>query len=285
MQPFPDTELVINPDGSIYHLGIRPEHVADTVIVVGDPDRVTDVSHFLDKIHYRKQKREFVTHFGEVNGKNLTIISSGIGTDNVEILMHELDALVNIDLSSRLPKAQHKRLNIIRLGTSGSMQPDLACDTLMASEMGLGLDVLLQFYHMPKEPVFTSLTKKIQTHTGLPFEPYMAAADATLLRQYAKGLPRGATVTTPGFYAPQGRVLRYELTLPYLLKQLATFPLPQGRFTNFEMETAAYYALGNLLGHRMLSLNALLANRVNGTFSSDPHQTVHQLISHFFDCF
>ncbi len=276
---FPETELILNPDGSVYHLGLLPENIANTIIAVGDPARVATVSRYFQKIVFKKQKREFITHTGIFSGKPVTVISTGMGTDNVEIFMHELDALVNIDLGSRKPRARHRSLNIIRVGTSGSLQADVDTDTLLASQAALGLDTLMSFYQRGKHD-FAALETALQQHLGLPFQPYFAACSPELLQRFGDGMAHGVTVTTPGFYAPQGRQLRYRVRFPRLLGQLGRFSLPSGRFTNFEMETAAYYALGQMLGHKTLSLNAILANRTTGQFSADPAAPVDKLVRH-----
>ncbi|MCU0450179.1 MAG: nucleoside phosphorylase [Bernardetiaceae bacterium] len=273
------SELILTPEGQVYHLRLRPEQVADTIIAVGDPERVAQVSRYLDLVEFRQQHREMVTHTGTLGGRRLTIISTGMGTDNVEIVLTELDALVNIDLATRTPRPQARAVRIVRVGTSGALRPEIAVGSHLASASALGLDTLLQFYqHTPARP---RLTADLQQHLGLKFEPYWAAADQNLLNTVGAGLLPGHTVTCPGFYAPQGRQLRARLSLPHLLDDLASFAGPQGlQFTNFEMETAAYYALGGLLGHQVLSLNAIIANRPRGEFDPQPEKTVDALIRH-----
>ncbi len=270
-------ELVLNADGSIYHLSLRPEEIADTVILVGDPDRVAMVSAHFDRIDVQRQHREFVTHTGELNGKRLTVISTGIGTDNIDIVLNELDALVNIDLQTRLPKNTHTSLQFIRIGTSGALQPDIPADSFLASQAGIGLDGLMLFYQMP----YNSETSTYLNELGkkLPLQPYMAWGDEALLEQMARDdFFRGITLTCGGFYAPQGRQLRLPVRFAGLLDFFQEQSFKGARFTNFEMETAGIYALAQLLGHRALSLNAILANRPSGTFTKDGKALVQRLI-------
>lgn len=271
------SELVLNADGSIYHLSLRPEEIADTVILVGDPDRVAMVSAHFDRIDVQRQHREFVTHTGELNGKRLTVISTGIGTDNIDIVLNELDALVNIDLQTRLPKNTHTSLQFIRIGTSGALQPDIPADSFLASQAGIGLDGLMLFYQMP----YNSETSTYLNELGkkLPLQPYMAWGDEALLEQMARDdFFRGITLTCGGFYAPQGRQLRLPVRFAGLLDFFQEQSFKGARFTNFEMETAGIYALAQLLGHRALSLNAILANRPSGTFTKDGKALVQRLI-------
>ncbi|MBK8444172.1 MAG: nucleoside phosphorylase [Sphingobacteriales bacterium] len=271
------SELVLNADGSIYHLSLRPEEIADTVILVGDPDRVAMVSAHFDRIDVQRQHREFVTHTGELNGKRLTVISTGIGTDNIDIVINELDALVNIDLQTRLPKNTHTSLQFIRIGTSGALQPDIPADSFLASQAGIGLDGLMLFYQMS----YNSETSTYLNELGkkLPLQPYMAWGDEVLLEQMARDdFYRGITLTCGGFYAPQGRQLRLPVRFAGLLDFFQEQSFKGARFTNFEMETAGIYALAQLLGHRALSLNAILANRPSGTFTKDGKALVQRLI-------
>ncbi|GMQ25891.1 nucleoside phosphorylase [Algoriphagus sp. oki45] len=275
-QPIPASELIINPDGSIYHLHLKPEHLASTVFTVGDPDRVALVSQYFDQIDFKTQKREFVTHTGWKNGKRVTVMSTGMGTDNIEILMTELDALVNVDLETRLIKAEKTSLQIIRIGTSGSMQADLPVGTMLASEIGVGMDTLMTYY--PEINEDQSMAKIIQKELGLPFLPYQAAASAILLDKLDEEIVKGVTLTCPGFYAPQGREVRLKPRLERMIERLAGLRFGDKRLTNFEMETAGYYALGKLLGHEMLSLNAIVANRPLKKFDKEAEKSVDRLI-------
>jgi uridine phosphorylase len=275
-----EADLILNKDGSVYHLNLLPSHIADTVIAVGDPDRVEGVSKYFDKVEVRIQKREFVTHVGKLNGKPITVISTGMGTDNVEIFFTELDALVNIDLSTRLPKEKKRRLQVIRIGTSGSLQEDIPLDTHLITEYAIGLDTLMHFYNLEMDELEKVMAKDIQTKTGLPFTPYVVNGSPSLLQQFGGEMIVGNTVTTPGFYAPQGRMLRNSLRHPQLLEKLRSYS-NEGktfRLTNFEMETAGYYSLARLLGHQAISVNAIVANRVKNTFSKEPGEVVDRLI-------
>lgn len=273
----PPSELIII-DGRVYHLNLRPEMVADTIIVVGDPDRVPKVSTYFDKIEHQVRSRELVTHTGTIGSKRLTVISSGMGTDNVELLMTELDALVNIDLETRQVKSKMKSLDIIRIGTSGCLQADIPLDSLLASEAALGLDTLMSFYQWKEQGGDEQEALKVQRLLGLPFRPYIARASQKLIDRLAEGMHRGITVTAPGFYAPQGRQVRLKPAIPGFVDKLAKMKTPLGRYTNLEMETAGYYALAQLLGHEMISLNALIANRATQQFSGDHEKAVESLI-------
>lgn len=279
----PASELIINTDGSIYHLHLKPENLASTVFTVGDPDRVSLVSRHFDKIDFKTQKREFVTHTGWKNGKHLTVMSTGMGTDNVEILMTELDALVNVNLDTRELKEERISLQIIRLGTSGSMQKDIPVGSLLASEIGIGLDTLMAFY--PDLSGDQSLAKAVQNELGLAFTPYQAAASAELLSKSQDHFIQGVTLTCPGFYAPQGREIRLRPKLEGMIDRLSCLQVGDKKLTNFEMETAGYYALGELLGHQMLSLNAIVANRVVGEFDKNAEKTVANLIEQALEIF
>jgi uridine phosphorylase len=272
------TDLILNPDGTIYHLNLHPENIADTIITVGDPDRVKFVSQYFDSIDFQVSKREFVTHTGYLNGKRLSVISSGIGTDNVEILMNELDALVNIDLNTLEVKQQHKSLNIIRLGTSGSLQESIPINSFVVSERGIGLDALGFFY----ETESNETTKKIKEDFDLEFMPYCNPSGYNLYQLFTQNTLdnwfHGATVTCPGFYAPQGRTLRYSPKIERLLQKMNQFYDGETTLTNLEMETAGYYLMGKVLGHEVLSISAILANRMTNEFSQQADKQVDSLI-------
>lgn len=272
----PASELIINSDGSIYHLHLKPEDLASLVFTVGDPDRVAQVSQYFDRIEIKKQKREFVTHTGYLRGQRVTVMSTGMGTDNIEILMTELDALVNVDLENRIIKDEKTALKIIRLGTSGSMQADIAVGSLLASEIGIGMDTLMQFYPFLAED--QSIAELIRQELGLGFLPYQASASSDLLGKLDKRFLRGVTLTCPGFYAPQGREVRLKPRFEDMISSLSSMESKGKRLTNFEMETAGYYAMGKLLGHEMLSLNAIVANRPKKVFDDNAAKTVDQLI-------
>lgn len=272
------TDLIINPDGTIYHLNLHPENIADTIITVGDPDRVKFVSQYFDSIEFQISKREFVTHTGYLNGKRLSVISSGIGTDNVEILMNELDALVNINFETLEVKPDYKSLNIIRLGTSGSLQESIPVDSFVVSEWGIGFDALGFFYET--EPNET--TKKLKKDFDLEFMPYCNPSGVELFKMFTENTPdnwlSGATVTCPGFYAPQGRTLRYNPKIEGLLQKMNQFNHGGIRLTNLEMETAGYYLMGKILGHEVLSISAILAGRMTNKFSQQADKQVDSLI-------
>lgn len=273
------SELILNPDGSVYHLNLLPEDIGDTIIVVGDQDRVQEVSKYFDSIELKKQKREFNTHTGRLGNHRISVISSGIGTDNVDILMNELDALVNIDLTSKEIKTHLKSLQIIRIGTSGSLQADIPLDSLLVSENGIGLDNLMNFYELPQNDVEKELTQQLQVALNLKFQPYCVSAAETLMQKHAnQDFIKGNTLTCAGFYAPQGRELRLKPKYENLIQTLNQFDYQHFQLTNFEMETAAYYAFGRMLGHQMLSFNAIVANRITGEFSKNPHQAIEKLI-------
>ncbi|REG91949.1 nucleoside phosphorylase [Algoriphagus antarcticus] len=272
----PESELILNADGSIYHLHLKPENLATLVFTVGDPDRVSMVSKYFDQVDFKVSKREFVTHTGRIRGKRVTVMSTGMGTDNVEILMTELDSLVNVDLKTHTVKPKEKSLEIIRLGTSGSMQTDLPVGSLLVSEIAVGVDTLMQFY--PKLEGNQDWAKLVQDTLDLTFLPYQASASKKLLEKLPSDFHRGVTLTAPGFYAPQGREIRLKPKMENMFERLANLELAGLRMTNFEMETAGYYAMGQLLNHRMLSLNAIVANRPSGEFDKEAEKTVDRMI-------
>lgn len=280
MQKLSEADLVINPDGSIYHLNILPEDVADTVITVGDPDRILEITKHFDRIELKKGKREFLTHTGYIGTKRITVISTGIGTDNIDIVFNELDALVNVDFKTREVKEKLTSLAIIRVGTSGAVQPDLPMGTILASTFGLGLDALMHYYvhEVPEEE--KGLFEQVKTHFQdlHAVNPYLTSADPVLLNTIGKGMEQGITVTAPGFYAPQGRQVRAQNAVPDFIQKLNTFSYENYRITNLEMETAGIYALAKVLGHQALSVNAILASRVNYQFSKDPNSVVDKAI-------
>ena len=282
MKPIPETDLILNPDGSIYHLNLLPDDIADTVITVGDPDRVEEVSKRFDSIELRKGKREFITHTGYLGKKRITVLSTGIGTDNIDIVLNELDALVNIDLKSRMARPELKSLNIIRIGTSGTLQDDIPVDSILVSEFGLGLDALMSYYlHSVSGDEHTLLDElKAHFHHIKSINPYITAANNTLLKQIGQDLQQGITVTAPGFYAPQGREIRAKNSIPNLISLFQSFSAGKHRITNLEMETAGIYALSKALGHKAVSVNAILANRVRFEFSKNPAKIMNQTIEY-----
>ena len=281
MQKIAESELIINSRGAVYHIDLKPEELAPNVILVGDPGRVAQVSRYFDKVEVKQQHREFVSHTGTIGGKRITCLSSGIGPDNIDIVLNELDALVNIDFETRQIKPQLASLNIIRLGTCGSLQADVPVDSFVAGTHGLGLDNLLNYYRLEQNDQEKELLQAFITHTQLTgTTPYISIAGASLLRHFVDGYHQGITVTCPGFYGPQGRVLRLGISNPHLIDRLTEFRHGNHRIANFEMETSAIYGLGKLLGHHCLSLNAVIANRVRQEFSKDTAATVDNLIRH-----
>jgi len=274
-------ELVINEDGSIYHLNLLPEDIATTVITVGDPDRVSQVSRFFDTIEVRKGKREFHTHTGHLNGKRISVISTGIGTDNIDIVLNELDALVNIDFETRTLKKEHTSLNIVRIGTSGAIQPDIPIDSFLISKYAIGFDGLLHFYehgsiNYPKiEDAFIAHT----SWNANKARPYVLSYSEKLGKLFTDNRIRlGFTATNTGFYGPQQRQLRIKPSQMELMEKLSTFSYNNIQLTNLEMETSGIYALSQLLGHEAVSLNCILANRSTGEFSVTPTESVDRLI-------
>jgi len=280
MNKISETDLIINPDGTIYHLNLLPEDIAETVITVGDPDRVSEVSKHFDIIELKKGKREFISHTGYLGSRRITVISTGIGTDNIDIVFNELDALVNIDFSSRMVKPELKSLNIIRIGTSGAVQQDIPLGSIIVSEYGIGLDSIMQYYLNQISAEEHMILKAFKTHfhhlKGI--SPYISAADPDLIASIGKGLERGITVTAPGFYAPQGRQVRAKASFPDLIDDIQSFRYTNYRITNLEMETAGIYAISKVLGHKALSVNAILASRLNFDFSPNPEKVINQTI-------
>jgi uridine phosphorylase len=281
MNVIPGSELIINDRGAIYHINCRPEEIAHTIITVGDPDRVKEVSKHFDSIEFINQHREFITHTGYIGKKRLSVTSTGIGPDNIDIVMNELDALVNIDFDSRTIKEKLTTLKIIRVGTSGSLQAAIPVDSYVVSTHGLGLDNLMNFYqHSSNEEekqLLHSFITHSQLHQGVT-APYITGAGMSLLKEFVNGFHQGITVTCPGFYGPQGRVLRMGLTQPQLIDRLSSFTFGQHRIANFEMETSAIYGMGKVLGHHCLSLSAIVANRISKEFSKDGAKAVDGLI-------
>jgi len=282
MSRIPESELILNTDGSLYHIHLKPENLADTVIIVGDPGRVPEISKHFDSIEFKAQNREMVTHTGNIGRKRLTVLSTGMGTDNLDIVMNELDAAVNIDLKTREPKSQHTSLNIIRLGTSGALQADVEPGVAVASTYGIGLDGLLYFYKGNEKVTDHQLAQAFVEHTGwnnkLP-GIYAVPASEKLLSSLVHGLVQGITLTAPGFYGPQGRELRLKTAFPELNSLIETFSYKGKRITNFEMETSALYGLGKLLGHETLTICNIVANRVAKTYAADYKKDMERLIS------
>lgn len=280
------SELILNPDGSIYHLNLKPEHLANTVIFVGDQNRVAKITKHFDNIEFEIQKREFKTATGTYKGKRITVISTGIGPDNIDIVMNELDALVNIDLENRVVKKEHQQLNIVRIGTSGSLQSDVPVDSFVLAKYGLGLDGLLHSY-VADEIFEKEIEDAFIKHTNWDdrkARPYIIKGSSYLEQKLnSEQVFIGFTATAPGFYGPQGRVLRLPIQDSNLNSKMDNFDYNGTRITNLEMETSAIYGLARLLGHNALSMNAIIANRANGTFSKDPYKPVEALIKYTLD--
>ncbi len=280
--PIAESELILNARGAVYHLDLRPEDLAPTVVTVGDPDRVEAVSKHFDAVEGRHRHREFVTHTGRIGNKRLSVVSTGIGTDNIDIVLNELDALVNIDFATRTVKETPASLRIIRLGTAGSLREDIPVDSFVVSSHGLGLDNLLPFYNYQNTPGELQLLEAFRGQIRMQpsaARPYLIEASAELAALFTEGFHTGITVTCPGFYAPQGRLLRGQLSHPDLIDQLTGFSFENRHIANFEMETAGIYGLGRVLGHECLSVSAIVANRVSKTFSSDGRAAVESLIA------
>lgn len=276
-----NSELILNPDGSIYHLNLLPGDIANTIITVGDPDRVSEVSKYFDSIEIKKGKREFITHTGLLSGKRITVISTGIGTDNIDIVLNELDALVNIDFTTRQIKTKKIRLSIIRIGTSGTIQSTIPVDSFLISSTAIGLEGLLHFYesgHIRNNTLEQEL-KTAFAWGAHNIYPYAVDFDERLASMFTSNRIRlGITVTNTGFYGPQGRTLRLSPQIPDFNKQLTSFSYENQQITNLEMETSGIYGLAKLHGHRAVSLNAIIANRATGEFSADHKKTIENLI-------
>ena len=277
------SELILNPDGSVYHLNLLPEHIANDIIFVGDQNRVEKITQFFDSIEFSTQKREFKTQTGLFKGKRITVMSTGIGPDNIDIVINELDALVNIDLKTRKPKEKLTSLNIVRIGTSGSLQADIPVDSFVMSKFGLGLDNMLRSY-LIDEISELKMEDAFIKHTNWDLKkgrPCVIACSEKLEKLFESDkIFKGITGTAGGFYGPQGRVLRLSIQDESLNSKMDSFIFNGTSMTNLEMETAAIYGLGKLLGHNCLSLNAIIANRANGTFSEDPYKAVDELIAY-----
>jgi len=280
------SELILNPDGSVYHLNLKPEHIAKDIIFVGDQNRVEKITKHFTSIEFSQQKREFKTQTGIYKGKRITVMSTGIGPDNIDIAMNELDALVNIDLEKRTIKDELTSLNIIRIGTSGSLQKDVPCDSFVMSRFGLGLDNMLRSY-LIDDICEIEMENAFIKHTNWDMRkgrPYIIKGSKILEKRLESSIiHKGITATAGGFYGPQGRVLRLGIQDPELNSKMDNFTFEDDRITNFEMETGAIYGLGLLMGHQCLSLNAIIANRASGAFSSNQDKAVDELIAYTLD--
>lgn len=280
MSRISETDLILNADGSVYHLNLLPGDVADTVITVGDPDRVGEVSKHFDYIELKKGKREFITHTGQMGNKRITVLSTGIGTDNIDIVLNEVDALVNIDFKTRLIKPGLRSLNIVRIGTSGGIQTDIPVDSLLVSSAAFGFDALMNYYQQPLNQDGQALLGAFKAAVPAAYQlnPYLAPAGQKLLAGLATGLPQGITLTAPGFYAPQGRQVRAKSLVPELMTHIRKFNYLGRRIVNLEMETAGIYGLAASLGHQAISFNVILANRATQVFSKAPEGVMARFI-------
>ena len=280
-----ESELILNPDGSVYHLNLKPENISDTIITVGDQNRVELITQHFDSVEFSTSKREFKTQTGYYKGKRITVISTGIGPDNIDIVFNELDALANIDLKTRLPKKDLRKLRFIRVGTSGSLQEDVPVDSFLISTHGLELHGMLHFYKT--DFGYKDYINAFIKHTSWSIEkakPMLIENSRSLEKLFDSEIThKGITATAGGFYGPQGRVLRLQIQDPDLNEKMDSFNFNGNRITNFEMETSTIYGMSKLLGHDAISLNAIIANRANGTFSKNPKAVIENLIIYTLD--
>ncbi len=277
------SELIINPDGSIFHLHLLPEQIAESILLVGDPGRVEMVSSYFSKIEYKVSNREFFTHTGIFNGKRVSVLSTGIGTDNIDIVVNELDALVNIDLQKREINTEHKSLNLIRLGTSGALQADVLVDSFLVSQSSIGFDGLLNYYQNRNKISNLEFEKAFMEFVDwnplLP-KPYVVDCCKNLMEKLGNDFKKGVNISASGFYGPQGRVLRLPIVDPELNDKIEKFNFNGRQITNYEMESSALYGLSKLLGHHALTICAIIANRVTKTYSKDYKPIVRKLVEH-----
>ncbi|MEQ8909206.1 MAG: nucleoside phosphorylase [Vicingaceae bacterium] len=275
------SELVLSPEGSIYHLNLQPHQIGKKIIVAGDPGRIKQISVHFDSLDHVVENREFVTHTGTLNGEKITALATGIGTDNIDIVMNELDALVNIDLNTREIKEEHTPLEIVRIGTCGSLQEDVPADEVVVSTHAFGLDGLMNFYDVEVNENEERLLKEIKKQTDWPESlnrPYLVEGDSDFIDQIGAGFHRGITITANGFYAPQGRHLRVKLKAPHLNEKLRAFSFENKRIVNYEMETSALYGLSKAMGHKACTVCAVVANRYANSFSKDYKPVINNLI-------
>ena len=281
-----ESELIINPDGSVFHLHIRPEELADNVILVGDPGRVDLISEYLEDIEFRHQSREFVSVTGKHAGKRLTVLSTGIGTDNIDIVMNELDALANIDFTTREVRERKKSLNILRIGTSGAIQPDIPIGSFVFSHISVGCDGLLNWYAVRDGIIVPGMEEAFMEHVHwdphLPV-PYFVRAGKAMSEKFAGCTLKGMTISASGFYGPQGRVLRMPLAMPDMLDTFASFRYGEWRITNFEMEGSAIAGIASHLGHNAGTVCCIIANRHLGASAPDYKPLVRNLVELVLD--
>lgn len=285
----PESQLVLNNEGAVYHLGLHPEELADDIILVGDPGRVDTISAYFEKIEVKRQNRELWSRTGYYNGKRITVLSTGMGTDNIDIVINELDVLANIDLKTRMPKAQHRTLNMVRLGTSGALQADIPVeDSYVATRYAIGLDGLIYFYGKNKEVNEIAMRDAFMEQMDYPKDlpmPYVVEGSKALMDRLGQGYYQGITATAPGFYGPQGRTLRMPLAYPENNHKIEAFHYQDWRVCNFEMESSALYGLGKMMGHNCLTICAVIANRVSEKFCTDYHPYINKLIKNTLDRF
>lgn len=286
-KPIPESQLIFNNKGAIYHLNLLPEMLADNIILVGDPDRVAMVSKYFDTIEYKRQNRELVTHTGTYKGKRITALSTGMGVDNIDIVINELDALANIDFKTRTPKTEHRTLNMVRIGTCGALQPEIGVEnSFVASRYAIGLDGIAYFYKDINKVIDKDMTdafiREMKYPSDLP-KPYIVECSKELFDRLAEGYHQGITATSPGFYGPQGRALRLELAHPQINPEIEKFEYNGWKVCNFEMESSALFSLGKMLGHNCTTICTVIANRVTEKFTADYHPYVENLIINTLD--
>ena len=278
MEYIAETDILLNRDGTVYHLNIHPKHLSDKIIIVGEPSNVFQISQHFDSITYEMNKGEFITHIGQHKGNVITVISTGMGTDNTETLVTELDILANVDLTTRKIRKKKRKLEIIRLGTTSAIQEDIAIGSFFISEYALGLDNVLGFYNLDQDEFSLNLSEKLKHVCNLDFTPYVVSASDSLLKKFKNTFQTGNTVTCPGFYAPQGRSIRLPLKYPTLIENLTYFHHDNIWFTNMDMETSTLYGLCGLLGHNVISINVVTANQIKNKYSKDPNKIFEVLI-------
>jgi uridine phosphorylase len=286
MRVFEESELILTSNQKIYHLNLSPGDIADNIIVVGDPGRVPEISKHFDYILKKIHNRELLTHTGLLKGEYITVLSTGMGPDNIDIVINELDALANIDFATRTAKAEHRKLNIVRIGTSGALQADIPVDSYIASAYGLGIDGVMNFYKKTEEITDNEINDEFIRQSQWPSflaRPYIIKASESLLKKIAFDIPQGITATAPGFFGPQGRELRGELAFPELNSGLTNFGYKGNRITNFEMETSALYGLGKILGHETLTICVIIANRISKQFTRNYKPLMENLIKTVLD--
>lgn len=275
------SELVLDAAGGVYHLGLHPDQIGDIIFIAGDPGRIARISERFDRVDHKVQNREFVTHTGELGGRRVSALATGIGTDNIDIVLNELDALVNIDLVDRSVRKNTRALKIIRLGTCGALQPELEVDSLVVSSFALGLDNVMHYYDNEMDDEESELLEAILTHCSFPInmpKPYLVKGDEGMLEVLSPGNSSGITVTAGGFYGPQGRRLRLSPRIADLNQKLSSLDLNGLRCMNYEMETSALYGLSSLMGHHACTVCTVVANRHGKKFSKDHHRAVDNMI-------